>query len=169
MEARRLDRGETLLIERRYAGWRMERMPDLVDELLRRHHAELLIALGTKPPRRPVRARRPCRSYSTTPTCRSNVADRVVLAAGAQRHGCALLSAWTPLSRGSISCEPRRLRLAAWRHSPDTGLFTVSGTPLDSGPKWLSGEVAGLRVHGAHRATDRRRRARSRRGGDGSR
>jgi len=38
--------GETLLVERRYAGWRAERMPDLVDELLRRQHVEVLVSLG---------------------------------------------------------------------------------------------------------------------------
>jgi len=35
--------GETLLIERRYAAWRMERMPDLADELLRKQHVEVLV------------------------------------------------------------------------------------------------------------------------------
>lgn len=38
--------GENLLIERRYAGWRAERMPDLLDDLLRRQGAELLITDG---------------------------------------------------------------------------------------------------------------------------
>ena len=39
--------GETLLIERRYAAWRMERLPDLVDELLRKQHAEVLGTYGS--------------------------------------------------------------------------------------------------------------------------
>ncbi|HEU5295164.1 MAG TPA: ABC transporter substrate-binding protein [Burkholderiaceae bacterium] len=38
--------GETLLVERRYAGWRMGRMPELADELLRQRSVELLMAYG---------------------------------------------------------------------------------------------------------------------------
>jgi putative ABC transport system substrate-binding protein len=40
--------GETLLVERKYAGWRAERMPELTDALLRRHGAQLLIANGSE-------------------------------------------------------------------------------------------------------------------------
>jgi putative ABC transport system substrate-binding protein len=35
--------GETLLIERRYAAWRTERLPELADELLRQQHVEVLM------------------------------------------------------------------------------------------------------------------------------
>jgi putative ABC transport system substrate-binding protein len=38
--------GETLLIERRFAAWRMERMPELVDELLRHQGVEVLMTEG---------------------------------------------------------------------------------------------------------------------------
>ena len=40
--------GETLLIERRYASWRMERMPELVDDLLRRQGTEVLVTFGVE-------------------------------------------------------------------------------------------------------------------------
>jgi putative ABC transport system substrate-binding protein len=39
---------ETLHVERRYAAWRMERMPELADELLRRQNVEVLMAHGSQ-------------------------------------------------------------------------------------------------------------------------
>ena len=50
--------GETLLIERRYAAWRMQRMPELADELLRKHGVELLMALGPEAAAAAARATR---------------------------------------------------------------------------------------------------------------
>ena len=52
------------------------------------------------------------------------------------------------------AAAPSARRLASL--GPDTGLFTVSGTPLDLGPKWLSREVAGFEytVHTARRIED---------------
>jgi putative ABC transport system substrate-binding protein len=39
--------GETLLIEPRYAAWRMERMPDLANELLHSQHVDVLMTWGS--------------------------------------------------------------------------------------------------------------------------
>jgi len=50
--------GETLLIERRYAAWRVERMPELADELLRQQHVEVLMAWGPQAAAAAARATR---------------------------------------------------------------------------------------------------------------
>jgi hypothetical protein len=64
--------GETLRIERRFAAYRMERMPELVDELLRRQNVEVLARSVRRPPLR-LRARRArCRLFSASAICPSN-------------------------------------------------------------------------------------------------
>jgi putative ABC transport system substrate-binding protein len=50
--------GETLLIERRYAAWRMERLPELADELLREQHVDLLMTWGANAAAAAARATR---------------------------------------------------------------------------------------------------------------
>lgn len=127
--------GETLLIERRYAGWRMERMPDLVDKLLRRHHAELLIALGNEAAAAAMRATKTVPivfNYAYLPIECGLIAS--FSRPGRNATGCALLSALdTAVKRFDLmrAAAPSARRLASL--GPDTGLFTVSGTPLDLG------------------------------------
>jgi len=50
--------GETLLIDRRYAAWRMERLPELADELLRRQHVEVLVTWSSEAAAAAARATR---------------------------------------------------------------------------------------------------------------
>ena len=50
--------GDTLNIERRYAAWRVERMPEFADDLLRRFDVELLMAFGPEAAAAAARATR---------------------------------------------------------------------------------------------------------------
>jgi putative ABC transport system substrate-binding protein len=50
--------GETLLFESRFAGWRIERLPEFADELVRKHHVELLMTWGANAAAAAARATR---------------------------------------------------------------------------------------------------------------
>lgn len=125
--------GETLLIERRYAGWRMERMPELVDELLRRHSAELLIAVGPEAAAAGARATRslPIVFTSVDFPIENGLIDSYARP-GRNLTGIAMLSgadAYTKTFEFLRAAAPSARRLAIL--APDLRKFTVSGAPPD--------------------------------------
>lgn len=125
--------GETLLIERRYAGWRMERMPELVDELLRRHGAELLITLADEASAAAMRATRTVPivfNFAYLPIA-CGLID-LYARPGRNATGLALLSgleASTKRYEFLRAAAPSARRLAIF--TGDLSLLTVSGAPLD--------------------------------------
>jgi putative ABC transport system substrate-binding protein len=133
--------GETLLIERRYAGWRMERMPELVDELLRRHGAELLITFADEAAAAAMRATRtvPIVFSQAYLPIECGLIDSYARP-GRNATGMALLSGLEASSKRFEflrAAAPSARRLAIL--TPDLGLFTVSGVPLDL---WSEAAVA---------------------------
>ena len=125
---------ETLLIERRYAAWHMDRMPDLVEELLKRQRVELLVAYG------PWAAAAAARATRTVP---------IVFLWALLPIECGLIDSYARPGRNctgiafsagfevyakrleiirAIAPSARRLALL----SGDTRQFTVSGEPIDA-------------------------------------
>lgn len=125
--------GENLVIERRYAGWRAERMPELLDDMLRRQGVELLIAEG------PDASAAAARATQTVP---------IVFRWAYLPIECGLIESYARPGRNctgvthyaglevvtkkleflrSASPSARRLAILA----PDLSDFTLTGAPID--------------------------------------
>jgi putative ABC transport system substrate-binding protein len=124
--------GETLRVERRYAAWRIERMPELVNDLLR-HDPEVLIAFG---PDAAVAAARATRTIPIVFTfallpIKAGLVDSYARP-GRNATGTALtggVEIGTKLMEFLRAAAPSARRLAFL--SGDVGGFTVSGAPID--------------------------------------
>ncbi|HSW26471.1 MAG TPA: ABC transporter substrate-binding protein [Burkholderiaceae bacterium] len=128
--------GETLHVERRYAAWHMERMPELADELLRRQNVELLIAWNGEAAVAAARATRtaPIVFFFAYLPVECGLVDSYARpgrnATGiAENAGVEMLPKRMEFIR---AIAPSAHRLAVL--SVDSGLGTVSGAPLDVWP-----------------------------------
>lgn len=150
--------GETLRVERRYADWRIERMPELVNDLLK-HDPEVLIAFG---PDAAVAAARATRtipivfSYAMLPI-EAGLVDSYARP-GRNATGTALtggVEVGTKLMEFLRAAAPSVRRLAFL--SGDVNGFTVSGAPMDVASDYTTAAKAlgfDYQVHRARRIED---------------
>lgn len=125
--------GENLLEEARFAEWHPERMPELADELLRRHGAELLLTFGPEATAAAARATRtvPIVFFHAYLPVESGLIDSYARP-GRNATGIAWLGGMEGVSKRTDyfrAAAPTARRLAIF--GTDTRLFTVSGEPLD--------------------------------------
>ncbi len=136
--------GETLLIERRYAARRMERMPELADELLRKHQVEVLEAIGG------VAAAAAARLTTTVPIVfqwaylpiECGLVDSYArpgrnCTGTAMNAGPEFVLKWLEFVRAAAP-SARRIAFV----SGDLSRLTLSGAPLDLGPPFVSAAKA---------------------------